>query len=108
MYINQYHEAIREFAIYPDSDTGSTRELSYLALGLGGESGEVLEKTKKLIRDNKFDREEVAKELGDVLWYLARYANAIGYDLDTIAQMNIDKLESRKARHVLGGSGDNR
>jgi NTP pyrophosphatase (non-canonical NTP hydrolase) len=105
---NSYQDDIGVFAVYPDADTGSNTELSYLALGLGGESGEVLEKTKKLIRDNKFSREEVAKELGDVLWYLTRYANAIGYDLATIADMNVKKLSSRQDRGVLQGSGDNR
>lgn len=110
MYIemNQYQDDISDFALYPDAGTGSNLELSYLALGLGGETGEVLEKTKKLLRDNKFDKAEVAKELGDVLWYLARYADAIGYPLSVIADMNYAKLSSRQARGVLQGSGDNR
>lgn len=108
MQLDEYQVAIQEFAIYPESSTGSTTELSYLALGLGGESGEVLEKTKKLIRDGKFVKEDVAKELGDVLWYLARYTNAIGYTLNEVAEMNINKLASRKERNVLAGSGDNR
>lgn len=108
MQINDYQNRIAEFAIYPEANTGSTTELSYLALGLGGEAGEVLEKTKKLIRDGKFDHVEVAKELGDVLWYLARYASAIGATLNDIAELNVTKLESRKTRNVLGGSGDNR
>ena len=108
MLLDTYQELISEFAIYPDAGTGSTNELSYLALGLGGETGEVLEKTKKLIRDYHFNREEVAKELGDVLWYLARYADAIGYDLSTIAAKNVQKLTDRKQRNVLTGSGDNR
>lgn len=105
---DSYQDDIAVFAIYPDADTGSNTELSYLALGLGGETGEVLEKVKKLIRDNKFDKPEVAKELGDVLWYLARTANAIGYKLSDIADMNIRKLSSRQDRGVLQGSGDNR
>lgn len=106
--LNDYEHNLQKFAIYPDADTGSITELSYLAMGLGGESGEVLEKTKKYLRDGKFNREDVAKELGDVLWYLTRYANAISYSLEDIAQMNIDKLTSRKERNVLSGSGDNR
>lgn len=108
MQLDEYQVAIQEFAIYPEANTGSTTELSYLALGLGGESGEVLEKTKKLIRDGEFKKEDVAKELGDVLWYLARYTNAIGYTLNEVAEMNINKLTSRKERNVLSGSGDNR
>lgn len=108
MELDNYQDSIFKFAIYPEAHTGSKTELSYLALGLGGESGEVLEKTKKLIRDGKFDKHEVAKELGDVLWYLTSYATAIGYDLSEIARMNVSKLSSRKERNVLSGSGDNR
>jgi NTP pyrophosphatase (non-canonical NTP hydrolase) len=83
-------------------------ELAYLSLGLGGETGEVLEKVKKYIRDGTFNRLDVAKEMGDVLWYLARLANAIGYDLDMIAKLNISKLSDRQKRNVLAGSGDER
>lgn len=108
MDFNNYQDTIDKFAIYPSSGSGNEQELSYLALGLGGETGEVLEKTKKLIRDNRFDKHEVAKELGDVLWYLARYAKAINYTLDEIAELNVYKLNSRMERNVLGGSGDNR
>lgn len=108
MLLDEYQNKILEFAIYPDVNTGSTAELSYLALGLGGESGEVMEKTKKLIRDGVFNKEDVAKELGDVLWYLTRYSNAIGYSLNEIASLNVYKLTSRKERNVLAGSGDNR
>lgn len=108
MQFNEYQEKIAEFAIYPDADTGSEKELSYLALGLVGEAGEIAEKTKKLIRDGVFYPSEVGKELGDVLWYLARYASALGVSLNDITQENINKLTSRKERGVLKGSGDNR
>lgn len=50
----------------------------------------------------------MAKELGDVLWYVANLATELGYDLSHIASMNTEKLKSRKVRGVLGGSGDNR
>ena len=108
MQLNEYQDKIAQFAIYPDANTGSNTELSYLALGLGGESGEVLEKIKKLIRDDVYEPDEIAKELGDVLWYLSRMCNAIAYPLEQVAQMNINKLTSRKERNVLAGSGDNR
>lgn len=108
MLLNTYQDHIAHFAIYPEANTGSNVELSYLALGLGGETGEVLEKIKKLIRDGVINHAEVAKEMGDVLWYLSRLASAINYDMDEIAQINIDKLTSRKERNVLAGSGDNR
>jgi len=82
-------------------------------LGINGEAGEVAEKVKKIIRDKngkmtKQDKQELAKEIGDVLWYLAVFAHDLGFSLDDIAQQNLDKLKSRKARGVLGGDGDNR
>jgi NTP pyrophosphatase (non-canonical NTP hydrolase) len=86
----------------------------YPALGLAGEAGEVAEKIKKLMRDGdaKFltdeQKAEIAKELGDVLWYVANLAEDIDYDLRQIAAINLNKLRSRKDRDVLKGSGDNR
>ncbi|MEK7594297.1 MAG: nucleoside triphosphate pyrophosphohydrolase family protein [Patescibacteria group bacterium] len=82
-------------------------------LGINGEAGEIAEKIKKIIRDKKGvisedDKKELAKEIGDVLWYLAVFAHDLGFDLEDIAQQNLDKLKSRKARGVLGGAGDNR
>jgi NTP pyrophosphatase (non-canonical NTP hydrolase) len=78
-----------------------------------GEAGEVADKLKKVIRDNDGVltgpvRDAVAKELGDVLWYLAVLANELDYDLNTIAEDNLLKLLSRQERGVLSGSGDNR
>ena len=108
MLLDEYQRHISQFARYPYSGTGEIGELTYVALGLNGEAGEFAEKIKKLIRDGVFVREDAAKELGDVLWYLSRAAEAIGYSLSDIAQMNIDKLSSRKERNVLAGSGDNR
>lgn len=66
------------------------------ALGLAGESGEVADIVKKaMFQGHAIDKEHIAKELGDVLWYVAETATAIGYDLETIMQMNIDKLMKR-------------
>ncbi len=87
----------------------STAEsMAYLALGLTGEAGEVAEKIKKSIRDGVLNEEEVAKELGDVLWYLSNLSLSIGYTLEEVAVLNIKKLEDRKKRNKLKGSGDNR
>jgi NTP pyrophosphatase (non-canonical NTP hydrolase) len=89
------------------------KDLLHWVLGLNGEAGEVAEKLKKVIRDKNSiitedDKQELAKELGDVLWYLAVFAHDLGIPLDVIAQQNLDKLLSRKDRGVLGGNGDNR
>ena len=78
-------------------------------LGLVGEAGEVAEKIKKLIRDaSKFSNEDIAKELGDVLFYTVALGNIYGYTLQEIIDLNTKKLNSRKDRGVLGGTGDNR
>tara|TARA_B100000900_G_C20583198_1_gene718425 strand:+ start:937 stop:1266 length:330 start_codon:yes stop_codon:yes gene_type:complete len=109
MKLNQYQRHARETAIYPEQDA-----LIYTVLGLTGESGEIAEKVKKLLRDNKsLDmtedvRNELILELGDVLWYVANLAHELGETLEDIAVANIQKLESRKMRGVLSGSGDNR
>lgn len=81
--------------------------------GLVGESGEVAEKFKKLIRDkegkiSKQDREEILKELGDILWYVNAVAHLLGSSLDEVATSNIDKVLGRKQRGKTAGSGDNR
>lgn len=88
-------------------------DVCHWALGLCGESGEIAEKLKKIIRDHggdpaKIDREDIKKELGDVLWYIAVLAQELGIDLDEIAQANVEKLASRKQRNQIKGSGDNR
>ena len=87
--------------------------LARMALGLAGESGEVAEKIKKVLRDDNGNisaevRKQLCHELGDVLWYLARLADIAKIDMSHIAEKNLEKLESRQKRGKLGGSGDNR
>lgn len=82
-------------------------------LGLVGESGEVAEKFKKLLRDKKgeisdADRQEILKELGDVLWYINSLSHLLGSSLEEVAIMNNQKLASRAVRQKIHGSGDNR
>lgn len=82
-------------------------------LGLVGESGEVAEKFKKIIRDRQGeltqdDKDEIIKELGDVLWYITTISHLLGSNLETVAKRNNDKLLSRKSRNMIAGSGDNR
>jgi NTP pyrophosphatase (non-canonical NTP hydrolase) len=102
--LNEYQVEARQFAIYPEEAS-----VVYPALGLSGEAGEVAEKVKKSIRGDKpLDIEEVAKELGDVLWYVSNLASDIGVSLNTLAEKNLEKLYSRKERQVIKGSGDNR
>lgn len=94
MTINEYQAAALR--------TAQTEELTHVelvmnaALGLCGESGEVADIVKKFrFQGHDLDFEHIAKELGDIAWYLAVGAYAIDYDLETILQMNVDKLKSR-------------
>ncbi len=84
-----------------------------LALGVAGEAGEVADKWKKVLayqngEMTKEDVAELAKEMGDVLWYLAVLAEELGLKLDDVATMNLAKLASRQSRNVISGRGDNR
>ena len=108
MTLNEYQQKALEIEAYPPE-----YKIIYPTLGLTGEAGECSDKVKKVIRDNNgvFTDEkkiEIAKEIGDVLWFCATLANDIGFDLETIGQMNYDKLQSRQKRGMLHGSGDNR
>lgn len=81
--------------------------------GLVGESGEVAEKFKKIIRDkhgalSDDDKQEIIKELGDILWYINSISHILGFSLEDIAQKNLDKVTDRKVRGAQRGSGDNR
>ena len=108
MNFDKYQELAALTAEYPQH-----RALTYLCLKLNGEAGEVAEKFGKIIRDRggfirEEDRETLAKELGDVQWYISEIARTLGYRLSKIAEMNIAKLADRAARGVIGGSGDDR
>ena len=109
MTFEEYQKLSRETAVYPDLG----KNFVYPTLGLAGESGEVAEKVKKILRDHEgvIDEEkkkEITKELGDVLWYLAQIASEIGVTLEDVASFNIEKLRSRFDRNKIKGSGDNR
>jgi len=109
MTFEEYQKKSRETAVYPNKDNNFV----YPVLGLVGESGEVAEKIKKVFRDDggiitEQKKEDIKKELGDVLWYIAQVATELHLSLEDIASNNIEKLFSRKERGQLHGSGDNR
>ena len=108
MEANKYQDWTVTTAIYPGAGLGDDRELTYLALGLNGEAGEVADKIKKYLRDGKLDIGGIVYELGDVCWYIARLADALGYDFEDLLTINHAKLEDRKQRAALQGSGDER
>jgi len=103
IFFDIYQDFTDSTAIYPPE-----KGLEYTALGLASEAGEFAGKVKKAIRDNTYDADAMAAELGDVLWYLARAAAELDYHLSTIAEMNVEKLKSRMERGKLKGSGDKR
>lgn len=83
-------------------------DLPIMSLGLAGETGEALEHIKKYIRDEYINAEALAKELGDVIYYWARICRYFGFKPSDVIAGNIAKLESRKARGVQRGDGDDR
>lgn len=108
----EYEDIVLPLARYPNIG----ENITYPALGLCGEAGEFADKVKKLYRDSGGDlyalsREQIegfVKELGDVLWYIAAAAFELGYTLEEVANMNIEKLLDRHKRGALHGSGDDR
>ncbi len=108
MNMQDYQTQAGKTAIYEDKIA-----ITYPAMGLFSESGEVAGKVKKVMRDNNSQfspehRAAIADELGDCLWYVALLARDLDFGLEEIAQRNLNKLNSRLARGVIQGSGDNR
>jgi NTP pyrophosphatase (non-canonical NTP hydrolase) len=111
MNFKKYIEFTRKTAIYPKDNP--TVALSYVTLGLISEAGEIAGVFKKCIRDNNSEvtpevLEKFKKELGDVMWYVARLSDELGIDLEEVLKLNESKLSSRQERNQLGGSGDDR
>lgn len=102
MTLNDYQKQAMSFRV------ASANEM-YALLGLSGEVGELHGYIAKVIRDDLDpDEAHLKKELGDILWFVAAIATDMEFSLDDIAAQNINKLESRKARNVIKGNGDNR
>jgi NTP pyrophosphatase (non-canonical NTP hydrolase) len=113
MTFEEYQDQSKKTALYPKTDGNLNYALTYPVMGMLSEAGEVAGKVKKAIRDNsgvidEARKEELAAEVGDVLWYLTQICTELGLTLDEVAKANLDKLLSRLDRGVLGGSGDNR
>ena len=107
MKLNEYQGHALETAVYPIE-----AKVIYPILGLAGESGEVADKYKKIIRGDKVldsaTRDALVGEVGDVLWYIAVLSADLGYTLEEVAQINVRKLSSRQERGVIKGDGDTR
>lgn len=102
-----YQRTSRHTAMYPDLG----KNIIFPTLGLMGEAGEVSEKIKKVWRDHaghptREDRQLIAKEMGDVLWYLAQLATELRISFNEIAAKNLEKTAARKRFGRIGGEGD--
>lgn len=109
MDFKEYQKLSRRTAKYPEKGLNFV----YPTLGLAGEAGEVAEKIKKVLRDkdgliDEMTKEEIKKELGDVLWYVAQIATELGLSLNEVAKSNLKKLFDRLKRNKISGNGDNR
>ena len=113
MDLDKYQERIVEFDLNDHKTEAMPLGLIEKILGLAGETGEAVDKFKKIFRDkggkiSDEDREEIVKELGDVLWYVATIARYLDTPLSVVAEKNVEKAISRKQRGKLHGEGDNR
>ena len=110
--MDKYQEQIKKYDTFSKCDLSEVGFIEKV-LGLTGEAGETADKIKKILRDKNGvladeDRLAIAKELGDVLWYLASIARYLDVPLSEVARGNIEKLESRYQRGKIHGSGDER
>ena len=106
--LDMYQQVAKTTAIYPREQA-----IIYPTLGLTGEAGEVANKVKKIIRDGTIENHEghiqqISSEIGDCLWYISELADDIGVKLSDIANSNLEKLENRKKKGTIHGSGDDR
>ena len=102
----EYQNTALKTGVYP-----AKYRISYPALGLAEETGEVCGKISKMMRDSISlvnQKDKLEKEMGDVLWYLAALAHDCGLCLQSIAEKNLEKLKARQKAGTLHGEGDNR
>lgn len=115
----EYQDETRSTAIYPEAGQETLAAQTYCALKLAGEAGEVAEKLAKLkyrldpldltnFNREQYTREVIKKELGDVLWYIARLCTEFNLSLEDVANANLQKLSGRAERGTIKGSGDDR
>jgi NTP pyrophosphatase (non-canonical NTP hydrolase) len=109
-----YHGGVRSIVLDSNIEYAwKLLDVIYCVLGLNGEAGEIAEKLKKQIRSGKVTitpefREELSKEIGDVLWYIAQLCTELDLTLEDVMDQNLHKLRSRQERNVLHGEGDDR
>lgn len=108
MHGSEYQANAKKTARYPREHA-----IYYVAMGLAGEAGELINKIKKIIRDDNNQltaerKEQIKQELGDLMWYIAMICEETGLSLDEVMEANNKKLLGRVERGTIGGDGDNR
>ncbi len=122
--IEEYEDMVIEAAIYKEAvddfvdlakldDVAKMLSVFYATTGLAGEAGEVANKVKKILRDNRgvIDdeiRQKVLGELGGVAWYLTAVSAEFDLSLTDVLEYNFNQIKDRQERDVLHGDGDNR
>lgn len=111
MNLNEYQQFTINSAFFTENK--NIDFLSYLTIGISGESGELANKVKKIYRDKRGivdneDKEHLALELGDIIWYISVLAKKLGFTIDELLQMNVDKINRRIKNKTQEGSGDER
>ena len=107
---NDYDKFVDDMWFVGDSDLGELPEVAYLSLCIAGEAGEISEKLKKAFRDSggKFDSMAMLHEIGDLIFYLVRFAHRMDCNLNDVLEANMAKLNRRRKAGTLRGSGDSR
>lgn len=113
MTFDEYQKQALTTAYTDPSYKDTLMDKTIWAMGVAGEAGEVVEKWKKMVAYNKGEitpefLEDIKKELGDVVWYIAVLAHSLDISFEEIMQLNVKKLQDRKKRAVIKGKGDNR
>ncbi|MCX8035340.1 MAG: nucleoside triphosphate pyrophosphohydrolase family protein [Candidatus Dojkabacteria bacterium] len=114
MTFKEYQNKSRKTALYTNIDKSVIgNHILYPTLGLAGETGEFVEKIKKIMRNKngvfeEQDKDALKGELGDILWYIAQLATDLGLELEDVAESNLEKVLSRLERNTINSEGDNR
>lgn len=115
MNFKQYQKEAKKFDLHDSFDFSKPNDICFMEkfMGLSEETGELMGKMKRVFRQ-KEDKisvekvEEISAEMGDILWYLTLIAEYLGLEIEDIAKQNIEKLDDRKSRNKIEGSGDKR
>lgn len=113
MNFNEYQKQALTTAHTDPAYVGTLMDKTIWVMGVAGEAGEVVEKWKKMVAYNKGEItqefvDDMKKELGDIVWYIAVLADSLGLTFEEIMQLNVKKLQDRQKRGVIKGAGDNR